>query len=78
MRALFRRWFGFQPVSLPQEMRSLWGTTQTARVIYEKPERDSEKPGCVHEWSDSDVMALELQRERERTAASKVVQIRKR
>ena len=34
----FLRWFRWQPVSLPDQMRTLWGTDQTARVIHDAPD----------------------------------------
>lgn len=46
---------------------------QTLRVIYAEPERDEFKPQCVHIYTDADILALELKREREEAAQPKNV-----
>jgi hypothetical protein len=64
MRAWFLSLFRFRDVSLPQEMKALWGTEQTARIVYAKPERDEIKPACVHLYGDGDQVAEEIRVER--------------
>lgn len=63
MRAWFLSLFRFRDVSLPQEMKALWGTEQTARIVYAKPERDEMKPGAVHMFTDNDLIAEEIKLE---------------
>lgn len=68
LRRLRHRVIGFQPVSLPTEMKALWGTEQTARVIH--PTADHTKVG------DHDITGLVIQREREQ-AKQKVPNVRR-
>lgn len=78
MRRFLSRWFVFQPVSLPEQMKALWGTEIKAKRIdgMELPERDESKPGCVHCYSDNDILALQLRREAEAARQPKVVQMK--
>jgi hypothetical protein len=71
-----RDWFFGQEGIYRQQLDALkaeCADLKPPKVIYDTPERDESKPQCVHLYSDSDVLALQLQREQEQKDAPKNV-----
>jgi hypothetical protein len=75
----FKHWLLDGPDQpLPQQLAKLkqaMGDVKPPRVVYATPERDELKPSCVHMYSDSDVLALQLKREREQKDQPRNVRI---
>jgi hypothetical protein len=49
-----------------QQLRAVMADSTPPKVVYDAPERDESKPSCVHLYSDNDILAHTLKREKER------------